>query len=792
MPGPPAKKRRTNDDEDGAPAQPKTRTRRAAPKPKAVANPKPPEDPKLPKRRTAKKKMTGKYTALHQFFGVPPGEGFPAPTASGSTTTASQNEDANDLIEDSDGGIARPPPGRPQQEHKSGKANTLEPHFVVSKPGVAMRFTSSPTEKGVRSSSFSTRVPSPAVAVMESKQEDKATVTDVPPCILTQPSDPRTWVERYEPRTVDELALNKTKVKEVRVMLEDMLDGSSRKRILVLTGPAGVGKTATVNALAKELGVEILEWRNPTSFVGGREYGEEGAFAAGFSGLFEEFLSRAGTFGCLELVSSTGIASSSPSSHSDLEAKKFIVIEDFPNTLFTSSAAPLESFRKTLKYYLAVPSTTTLPPLILIITETASVSGPNSFTAHRLLSPEILHHPLVKEIPFNKIAPSYMFKALSAIVNREALTSGRTFGPSKGVLDALSTSGDIRSAIMGLEFLSMNSGLSNTGFTERISQSRRRGKPEERPLTSAEKALVTAVTQRENSFGLFHALGKVLYNKRYGDDVDDPYVPPQIHPPLPDLPYHARAARIDLETLIDDTGTDPQTFIAGLHENYLLSCNPGGVARLPTSDEDVIDTVINCIDNFSDADLLSSPRFSYDTATDTAGIRADEISFHTAVRGTLLSLPSPVRRFLEPKGGANKMFFPTSARLWRPQQEVDEVVEWYVAKDRARGACRGGKMEVLLERMPYLALVERRKIWRKSAGVDLQTRKALERTTAFKGVGGRSEEVVDEPDEEEVDNARGKWRREAKMAGGWFEEVGAGMVGVESLVLSDDDIEDDW
>lgn len=34
------------------------------------------------------------------------------------------------------------------------------------------------------------------------------------------------------------------------------------QRVLALTGPAGVGKTATLRVLAKELNVEILEWRN--------------------------------------------------------------------------------------------------------------------------------------------------------------------------------------------------------------------------------------------------------------------------------------------------------------------------------------------------------------------------------------------------------------------------------------------------------------------------------------------------------------------------------------------------
>jgi cell cycle checkpoint protein len=33
--------------------------------------------------------------------------------------------------------------------------------------------------------------------------------------------------------------------------------------IILLTGPTGAGKTATIHVLAKELGIEVQEWSNP-------------------------------------------------------------------------------------------------------------------------------------------------------------------------------------------------------------------------------------------------------------------------------------------------------------------------------------------------------------------------------------------------------------------------------------------------------------------------------------------------------------------------------------------------
>ncbi|KAI5857724.1 Rad17 cell cycle checkpoint protein-domain-containing protein [Tricharina praecox] len=755
----------------------------------------PPRNPVKPKA----KKLTGQYKSLHRFFGVPQGGGFPAATPAAPdassrqyTPTASQHEDADDLIEDisEDDEVVLVPTRR----RTGTKDGSLEKHLVVSKPGVTKGFghllgiKAPPTKQEARTTT--------AAGVIKADRHKAATTAPG----LLPPEDTRTWPERFAPTSVEGLALNRTKVKEVRMWLDSVFEGGNRQRVCVFRGSAGTGKTATLNALAKEMGIEILEWRNPSSGARGEEYGEDGAFSAGLSGLFEEFVGRAGTFGCLDLISSSGkpvsTQSSQPSAGDDRK-KKLILIEDFPNTLFTSSPAPLQSFRHTIKSFLALPpppaEAPPIPPLILIITETASITGPNSFTAHRLLSPEILLNPLVKEIAFNKIAPTFMYRALTAIIARESRLSGRKFGPSKAVLSTLSTSGDIRSAVMGLEFLAMNGDLPGMGFTMPLTQARKRKKTEEQPLDDDERKILEAVTQRESSFGIFHAVGKIVYDKRYGDDLGDPYVPQQPRPPLLTLPYHPRAPRINFETFIDDTGTDPQTFIAGIHENFLLSCNPRGLSCLPTSDEDVLDTAIACLDYLSDSDLLASKGFGYDN--EFSDIRSDEISFHTAVRGIMLSLPSPVKRFIEPKVSAQKMYYPTATRLWRDRQDVGDVVDWYVGKQRAMAPCSGGKREALEERMPFQALIERKRHYGPRGGSFLRqspdpaTSKALERVTVFKGVR-QSDEPMEAEEAAEAEQPRGgRWKRKEKKTVTWAEDL-MGPELAEKLVLSDDDIEE--
>ncbi|EIM79666.1 uncharacterized protein STEHIDRAFT_163490 [Stereum hirsutum FP-91666 SS1] len=102
-------------------------------------------------------------------------------------------------------------------------------------------------------------------------------------------ADDRMWVDVYEPETEEDLAVHKRKVNDVRQWLIEAFQPSKpqkhriglfsslvhyyqlltscflrlTQRLLVLTGPAGSGKTTTLRVLSRELGFEILEWRNP-------------------------------------------------------------------------------------------------------------------------------------------------------------------------------------------------------------------------------------------------------------------------------------------------------------------------------------------------------------------------------------------------------------------------------------------------------------------------------------------------------------------------------------------------
>ncbi|KAL1883516.1 hypothetical protein Plec18167_002520 [Paecilomyces lecythidis] len=489
-----------------------------------------------------------------------------------------------------------------------------------------------------------------------------------------QHAESRPWAERYAPVDTDELAVHKRKVTDVQNWLAGVFSGSNRRRLLVLRGPAGSGKTTTISLLSKAVGYDIVEWRNPLgSEYTARDYTSMGA-------QFEEFLGRSDKFGSLDLD-----ITDTPTQHESSSGRRIILIEEFP-TVLSRTSPTLVAFRSSLHRYLAASvhpfikqqGAESIPPVVIVVSETmlgASTSISDNFTVHRLLGPEISKHEGTSIIDFNPIAPTFMSKALNLVLKKEARDSRRTKIPGPAVLKQLSDMGDIRSAVSSLEFLCVR-GDESGGWGGRTAAKKKPAGGA--ALTTMEKESLELVTQREASLGIFHAVGKVVYNKR--EDVSLAEALSIQYTPAPDhLRHHDRRkiSQVPVDTLINEIGSDVQTFICALHENYVPSCHGSSFT----------DTVERCVDFLSDSDMLSaeSRRGLQSSWTGTGrgvsgygstvdNMLQDEISFQVAVRGLLFSLPYPVNRRLTqgPRsrpGEAHKMFFPSSLRLWRQTEE---------------------------------------------------------------------------------------------------------------------------
>ncbi|KAF4123414.1 cell cycle checkpoint protein [Geosmithia morbida] len=512
--------------------------------------------------------------------------------------------------------------------------------------------------------------------------------------------DQRPWSERFGPKNLDELVVHKKKVADVRRWIQEVTAGRMRQRVLVLKGPAGSAKTATLRLLARDMGIEVLEWKNPANNAG-----------LGFSSAsakFDEFLGRGAKFGALEMDddddgsrSGGGAAATAAVDGNEDKSKRLMMIEEFPNT-FSRSSTALTSFRSSILRYLAahVPSLNSvfshqhkqqreasIKPIVMIISETlltTTSAAADSFTAHRLLGPEILRHPGVGVIEFNAVAPTLLARALDLVVQKEARKSGRRRTPGPAVLQRLGEIGDVRSAISSLEFLCLKGDHEADWGAKVAFTKQKKSVRDSIMLTQGETDSLELISQREASLGIFHAVGKVVYNKREevpSTDSAEVSLPPH-------MAQHARPKRsqVSVDALMDETGTDTHTFISALHENYAASCESTGPMDLSTP----MDYINDCIESLSESDLLCPSRdiffggrgWSLGGGRDMGShvLRQDEIMFHVAVRGMLFSLPDPVQRKMSTsfKGSdAFKMFYPQSLKLWRAKEEIEGMVDMW-------------------------------------------------------------------------------------------------------------------
>ncbi|KAL2020669.1 hypothetical protein VTK56DRAFT_8065 [Thermocarpiscus australiensis] len=707
--------------------------------------------------------------------------------------------------------------------------------------------------------------------------------------------DTRPWSERFAPVSLDELAVHKRKVLDVRRWLEEVFAGRMRQRLLVLKGPAGAGKTTTVRLLARDMRCEVLEWRNPANSFGMAGPGYQSAASQ-----FEEFLGRGGKFRQLDVESEGATPPPPPTRAATGDVpdrgsdRRLILIEEFPNTFMRSSAG-LTAFRNAILQFLAASTPALagfghshhaepITPIVMVISETlltTTSASADSFTAHRLLGPEILRHPGTGVIEFNPIAPTFLTKALELVVQKEARKSGRRRTPGPLVLQRLGEIGDIRNAISSLEFLCVK-GDDDADWGSKVAFTKpKRGSKEVPALTKGEQESLELVSQREATLGIFHAVGKVVYNKRSDFPAGSAEAAAEM---LPDYMAHLsrpKRSEVSVDTLIDEIGTDTHTFISALHENYVLSCEQSG----PLDPNSSLDYLNGCLDYLSESDLLcpswdiffGGRGFGGGYAGKDSGshiLRQDEMAFQVAVRGLLFSLPSPVKRQTHPTGrggDAYKMFYPTYLKLWRAKEELEGLVDMWATKmlkgeDAGpgppqsqgslaftnngpsafrKGATNGfpgngqlsssarqpvksephahappapllslgnaARQELLLERLPYMSHIARRR--RCSFGA--MRIKDLERIVSFQGIGplGAGEDEGEEGREEEdssgpglaetwatdrpIEEATPRKRRglgailSGRAGRGTSEDGEAPSLPMQSLVISDDDIEDD-
>ena len=184
------------------------------------------------------------------------------------------------------------------------------------------------------------------------------------------------------------------------------------QRILALTGPAGSGKTATVKVLARELGFELIEWKNSIADPYGGAFSFLDSPSANYNhstpldldavpqlDKFRAFLTRAST--------SRSVFGGSSSRST---ARQAILLEDLPNVLHADSQ---QKFHDALRLFVQrqISQDGVYIPLVVIMSDVGTrgeledLVGSNSFRGRKealdirsALPADLLSAPYVTQI----------------------------------------------------------------------------------------------------------------------------------------------------------------------------------------------------------------------------------------------------------------------------------------------------------------------------------------------------------------------------------------------------------
>ncbi|TVU47765.1 hypothetical protein EJB05_07374 [Eragrostis curvula] len=422
------------------------------------------------------------------------------------------------------------------------------------------------------------------------------------------------WVDKYKPHSLAELAVHKKKVEDVKKWLEDKLKAPKNREILltkaisqqmaggwtlVLTGQTGVGKSATVKAIAGDIGVDVCEWTTPVPTLWAEHvHANSGLRYISKLEEFENFVEKIRKYSLL-----------CPTSTGSQRKLIIILIDDIPVT--NGSVA----FARLGKCLTGLTRSTRVPTVISLTDYHKSESNDtamwNSDDLESLLQDAGAH-----KISFNPVTTNSIKKILIRICKEEGCDV------SEELVHQIATSsgGDIRHAIMSLQYYCLDprrqSSVLATSATRAGPKSRDSLVPEQ-GRDSLSRSLPSPCG-RDETLTLFHALGKFLHNKReaYGDvNIDlDPF-------PLKEN-LRRNSLKMDVpEKILSQAHGKVRTVADFLYENVL-----------DFIDYEAVDDAWTVVSYLGDADCLlaGSPIASYNSEN-----MAQLIAASVAARGVL-------------------------------------------------------------------------------------------------------------------------------------------------------------
>ncbi|CAG2105279.1 unnamed protein product [Medioppia subpectinata] len=377
-----------------------------------------------------------------------------------------------------------------------------------------------------------------------------------------------------------ELAISSAKCKQLSQWFSNHFrHDSNGSKFLLLNGPTGTGKTTSLQVLAKEFSVEVIEYKTYSQWfdtVLDEEMNERRENVLKLENQIQDFkhfidvsVRYAGSR--LSFDDQTGAPVTSAPNGS---RNRLILIEEFPNAFYLKP----EALHKELRFY-SKHFGHRLIPIVFIISETT-----NGHSDEYKLLPKALQMELqMSVISFKPITDNSLHKVIKKFTDNKL---------SRNEMQKLvdSSSGDVRNAVNNIQLVYRHL---NTGNNKCDKKSRKI------PKVDTMDSMCDHIL-RDPSLTITHAVGKVLYAKRQSDiqsnqssnvstsdvRVDSDY----------ELPPHLSAfRRIPLmdspQSIADKIVVSSDTFNGWLHQNYVDFC-------------DSLESAQNCIQWLSQSDAF--------------------------------------------------------------------------------------------------------------------------------------------------------------------------------------------
>uniref|UniRef100_F1L066 Cell cycle checkpoint protein RAD17 n=1 Tax=Ascaris suum TaxID=6253 RepID=F1L066_ASCSU len=259
--------------------------------------------------------------------------------------------------------------------------------------------------------------------IAEIDDDEPLLVWETPKISLLKPAQSSCYeslIDRFPPTNVEHLAVHSKKVDQVREWMLNHRDGMKRSKILLLTGPCGSGKTATVKVLCSELRMKLVEWESPDHYeFAVDENGEEILCEQSQVRVFADFLK-----------------SVDRNSLDDSCAQRVVLIEHLPN-IFYREPGLLHSLLCTYTLY----------SRCMFIFVLSSIESCWTLNPRRLFPMSMLRDLHFDTVTFNPSALTFLSKAIRRILSELKIKATST--QIKYIAE--SAAGDIRCAINNLQ-----------------------------------------------------------------------------------------------------------------------------------------------------------------------------------------------------------------------------------------------------------------------------------------------------------------------------------------------------